>query len=99
MENQTIDVVFQLEAQAAALKQKQRQIALDYTKKIISSFSFSIEDLFENKRDNFRSGAIAICRKIIADQPDIGRHEFMEKAVASGVSKATASTQFSRLKK
>ena len=95
MENTTFNQVFELEAQAAALKQKQRQIALEYTKKIIKSFGFSTKELL----DSNRNGSVDICRKIIAANPDIRRREFLEKAIAAGVNKATASTQFSRIKK
>ena len=80
---------------------EQRASVISNIKEYVEILKIDAGEIFGRDQaiTNFRNGAVDICRKIIADQPDIGRHEFLEKAIASGVNKATASTQFSRLKK
>jgi hypothetical protein len=46
-----------------------------------------------------RNGAVAICRNLFKINPEIARKDFVVQAIALGVCKATAGTQYNRIKK
>jgi hypothetical protein len=46
-----------------------------------------------------RNGAVEICRNLFKMNPEIARKDFVAQAIALGVCKATAGTQYNRIKK
>lgn len=46
-----------------------------------------------------RNGAVEICRNLFKMNPEIARKDFVAQAIALGVLKATAGTQYNRIKK
>lgn len=46
-----------------------------------------------------RNGAVEICRNLFKMNPEIARKDFVAQAIALGVIKATAGTQYNRIKK
>jgi hypothetical protein len=46
-----------------------------------------------------RNGAVEICRNLFKMNPEVARKDFVAQAVALGVCKATAGTQYNRIKK
>lgn len=46
-----------------------------------------------------RNGAVAACRSMFHSNPGISRKDFVKAAVLIGVNKATAGTQYNRIKK
>lgn len=46
-----------------------------------------------------RNGAVEICRNLFKMNPNVARKDFVAQAVALGVIKATAGTQYNRIKK
>ena len=51
------------------------------------------------KVETARNGAVEICRNLFKINPEIGRKDFVAQAIALGVLKATAGTQYNRIKK
>lgn len=51
------------------------------------------------KVETARNGAVEICRNLFKMNPEIARKDFVAQAIALGVLKATAGTQYNRIKK
>lgn len=51
------------------------------------------------KVETARNGAVEICRALFKMHPEIARKDFVKLAVGMGILKATAGTQYNRIKK